>query len=53
MTPRVSVAGPARWRLAADPSATAVTSVVTALGEVSTATQHLFAAVGNCCPSGS
>ena len=40
-------------QVTANPSATAVTSVVTALGEVTTATQHLFAAVGNRCPSGS
>ena len=40
-------------QVTANPSATAVTSVVTAIGEVTTATQHLFAAVGNRCPSGS
>jgi hypothetical protein len=38
--------------LAANPSTTAATAVVTALGEVTTAAQHLFAAVGKRCPSG-
>ena len=39
-------------QVTANPSATAVTSVVAALGEVSTATQQLFAAVGDRCSSG-
>ncbi len=36
---------------AANPSSTAVTAVVTAVGEVATAAEHLFAAVGKQCPS--
>ena len=40
-------------KLAANPTTAGVSSVVTALGQVTTATQQLFAAVGNDCPSGS
>jgi hypothetical protein len=39
-------------KLAANPSTTAVSSAVTALGQVATAAEHLFAAVGKDCPSG-
>ncbi len=39
-------------KLAASPSTSAVASVVTALGQVTTAAEHLFAAVGKRCPSG-
>ena len=39
-------------QVTANPSSAAVTSVVTALGQVSTATEQLFAAVGNRCSSG-
>jgi hypothetical protein len=40
-------------QVTANPSSAAVTSVVTAIGQVSTATEELFAAVGNRCSSGS
>jgi hypothetical protein len=39
-------------QLAANPSTANVSAVVTALGQVTTAAQHLFAAVGKDCPSG-
>ena len=39
-------------KLAANPSSTAVSGVVTALGQVTTAAEQLFAAVGKDCPSG-
>jgi hypothetical protein len=39
-------------QLAANPSTAGVPTVVTALGQVTTAAQHLFAAVGKDCPSG-
>lgn len=38
--------------LAANPSTSAVSGVVAALGQVTTAAEHLFAAVGKDCPSG-
>lgn len=37
-------------KLAANPAAAGVSSVVTAAGQVSTAAQQLFAAVGKDCP---
>ena len=40
-------------KLAANPTTAGVSSVVTALGQVTTAAQQLFAAVGKDCPSGS
>jgi hypothetical protein len=39
-------------KLAANPTTAGVSSVVTALGQVTTAAQQLFAAVGTDCPSG-
>jgi hypothetical protein len=39
-------------KLAANPSTAGVASVVSALGQVTTAAQQLFAAVGKDCPSG-
>ena len=39
-------------KLAANPSTAGVSSVVAALGQVTTAAEHLFAAVGTDCPSG-
>jgi hypothetical protein len=39
-------------KVAANPTTAGVSSVVTALGQVSTAAEHLFAAVGKDCPSG-
>ncbi|HEY2306986.1 MAG TPA: hypothetical protein VGI05_13995 [Streptosporangiaceae bacterium] len=39
-------------KLAANPSTAGVSSVVTALGQVTTAAEQLFAAVGKACPSG-
>ena len=39
-------------KLAANPSTSAVSSVVTALGQVTTAAEQLFATVGKDCPSG-
>ena len=39
-------------KLAANPSTAGVSSVVTALGQVTTAASQLFAAVGKDCPSG-
>ena len=39
-------------KLGANPSTTAVSSVVSALGQVTTAATSLFAAVGKDCPSG-
>jgi hypothetical protein len=39
-------------KLAANPSTAGVSSAVTALGQVTTAAEHLFAAVGKDCPSG-
>jgi len=44
--------GTAVQQLAANPSTAGVSTVVTALGQVTTAAQHLFTAVGNDCPSG-
>ncbi len=38
-------------KLAASPSTSGVTSVVTALGQVTAEAEHLFAAVGKDCPS--
>jgi hypothetical protein len=43
--------GTAVQKLAANPSTSAVASVATALGQVTAAAQHLFAAVGKRCPS--
>jgi len=43
--------GTAVQKLAASPSASAVASVATALGQVTSAAEHLFAAVGKRCPS--
>jgi hypothetical protein len=40
-------------KLAANPTTAGVSSVVTAVGQVTTAAQQLFAAVGKDCPSGS
>lgn len=40
-------------KLTANPTAAGVSSVVTALGQVTTAAERLFAAVGKDCPSGS
>lgn len=40
-------------KLAANPSTAGVSSAVTALGQVATAAEQLFAAVGKDCPSGS
>lgn len=39
-------------KLAANPSTAGVSSVVAALGQVTTAAEHLFTAVGTDCPSG-
>ena len=39
-------------KLAANPTTAGVSSVVTALGQVTTAAQQLFAAMGKDCPSG-
>ncbi len=39
-------------KLAANPTTAGMSSVVTALGQVTTAAQQLFAAVGKDCPSG-
>jgi hypothetical protein len=39
-------------KLAANPTSAGVSSVVTAVGQVTTAAQQLFAAVGKDCPSG-
>jgi len=49
----LSSLGTAVQKLAANPTTAGVSSVVTALGQVTTAAQQLFAAVGNDCPSGS
>lgn len=44
--------GTAVQQLAANPSTAGVSTVVTAVGQVTTAAQQLFAAVGKDCPSG-